>query len=54
MPENNDRPETVGGSALRPLLIAAILIASGLTLLQWDESRDRDSTRTPVQISQNR
>ena len=47
-------PHADNGSTLRPFLLAALLVVSGLTLMGWDERSDSGGARPLIQVSQAR
>ena len=53
MPQDNDYTlHADNGSTLRPFLLAALLVVTGLTLMGWDERNDGDGAKPLIQVSQ--
>jgi len=46
MPQDNASPRPPdSGSTLRPFLLAALLVVTGLTLMGWDERNEGDGAK---------
>jgi hypothetical protein len=41
-------------STLRPFLLAAILVLSGVALMEWDDQNQGRAAKLPIQVSQAR